>query len=309
MIGGRGFNLKTMVDATPASNIKEQVREIPVNMLTAYHNHKFQLYNDDRKEDMKESIRKNGIFSPLVVQPINDGENYEILIGHNRWNCAKELGMTTVPCIIKQNLDADEAETYVVESNVMQRGFDNLTISERALVMKERYNSMFSQGKRNDIINELETLEYGEQGRTSEKLGTEYGMGKSNVARYVRLGYITNPEIKKWLDTGQISIRAGVELSYLAAEEENMLADIIKEPKKQLTEKNAKSIRYAADECNLTVESLLDIVTRKKTAKKKINLILPEDIVEKYFTNDDGTVIKKDKIFDTIREALGMLYE
>ena len=147
------FDLGAMLSA-PAHTA---VQQIPCDQLHPYHNHKFEMYTGERLEDMIESIRENGVLSPIIVQPIDNG--YEILIGHNRWNASKLAGLPTVPAIVKTGLTEDEALTFVVESNVMQRGFTNLRISEQAAVIALRHSEMFSQGKRNDILRELAMLE------------------------------------------------------------------------------------------------------------------------------------------------------
>ena len=92
-----GFNFGAMMSQ------ENQIKQIPVNMLVPYHNHKFTLYQGERLDDMVESIRKNG------------------LIGHNRWNASKIAGLDFVPAIIKENLSEEEAEIYVIESNLLQR--------------------------------------------------------------------------------------------------------------------------------------------------------------------------------------------
>lgn len=124
------FDLGAMLSA-PA--IQTAVQQISCDKLHPYHNHKFELYTGERLDDMVASIKENGVLSPVIVQP--DGDGYEILIGHNRWNACKIAGIDTIPAIIKQGLSEDEAEMYVIESNVMQRGFDNLRISEQAAVI------------------------------------------------------------------------------------------------------------------------------------------------------------------------------
>lgn len=86
----------------------------------------------------------------------------------------------------------EEAEMYVIESNVMQRGFENLRISEQAAAVALRHSEMFSQGKRNDILRELAVLEnpsaepdtatlnpVGSKLDTSESVGKEYGVSKA----------------------------------------------------------------------------------------------------------------------------------
>lgn len=168
------FDLGAML----SSNNSNQIKMIACDELVPYHNHKFTLYSGERLDDMVESIRKNGILIPIIVQPSDIGK-YEILIGHNRWNAAKLAGMSAVPCIIKSGLTEEEAEMYVIESNVMQRGFDNLKISEQAEVLRMRHDKMFSQGKRNDIIRELELL--GGSDGTSSPMNTNLQKKKTTM--------------------------------------------------------------------------------------------------------------------------------
>ena len=117
------FNLNAMLSNPTA--LQNNVKPIPCDMLIPYHNHKFEMYSGERLDDMIASIRENGVLCPIIVQPADDGK-YEILIGHNRWNACKIAGLPTVPAIIKEKLSQDEAEMYVIESNLMQRGFENL---------------------------------------------------------------------------------------------------------------------------------------------------------------------------------------
>ena len=110
------FDIGTMMSQ------ENQIKNIPISSLVSYHDHKFQLYSGERLEDMIESVKKNGILIPIIVQPY--GENYEILSGHNRTNAAKLAGLETVPAVIKERLSDDEAEMYMIETNLRQRGFD-----------------------------------------------------------------------------------------------------------------------------------------------------------------------------------------
>ena len=146
------FDLGAMLSAPQTA-----VQQIPCDQLHPYHDHKFELYTGERLDDMVASIKENGVLSPIIVQP--DGNGYEILIGHNRWNASKIAGLPTVPAIVKTGLTEDEALAYTLESNIIQRGFTNLRISEQAAAIALRHKEMFSQGKRNDIIRELALLE------------------------------------------------------------------------------------------------------------------------------------------------------
>ena len=182
----------------------------------------------ERLDDMVESIRANGVMTPIIVQPL--GDKYEILIGHNRWNASKLAGNDFVPAIIKENLTEEEAEIYVIESNLIQRGFSELKLSEQAQVLALRYESVFSQGKRTDIINELMKLEgkipeKKEKHNSREIVGEEYGLSRNTVARLLRINKL-HDGIKLWVNDGSLSVRAAVELSYMDKEKQEELYKI-----------------------------------------------------------------------------------
>ena len=63
------FDLGAMLSA-PAQTA---VQQIPCDQLHPYHDHKFELYSGERLDDMVESIRENGVLSPIIVQPDGDG--------------------------------------------------------------------------------------------------------------------------------------------------------------------------------------------------------------------------------------------
>jgi len=70
----------------------------------------------------------------------------------------KLAGLAEIPAIVKTDLTEEEAYVYVVETNVIQRGFAELLPSEKAAVLAERYEKVSNQGKRNDILEEIARL-------------------------------------------------------------------------------------------------------------------------------------------------------
>ncbi len=298
------FDLGAMLSA-PAQTA---VQQIPCDQLHPYHNHKFEMYTGERLEDMIESIRENGVLSPIIVQPIDNG--YEILIGHNRWNASKLAGLPTVPAIVKTGLSNDEAEMYVIESNVIQRNFDDLRISEQAAVIALRHSKMFSQGKRNDILRELAMLENSETDISTltpleskldsgKAVGAEYGLSKGSVIRLIRIDKLID-ELKAFVDSGDVSIRAGVELSFLSAEAQAEIAEQSKDFKIDM--KKAKSLREAADgEGNINRDTIIRIITGVVEIKPKPKSVkISNDTYRKYF----GGETKSKEISETIEKAL-----
>ncbi len=298
-----GFNFGAMLSQN------NQIKQIPLDMLVPFHNHQFSLYDGERRDDMVESIRKNGVMTPIVCRPNPDGsDTYEILIGHNRWNCSKIAGFETIPAIIKEQLTEDEAQTYVDESNLIQRGFNDLKISEQARIIARRYSEMFSQGKRNDIINEIKMLN-GENsavtGNSREKVAEEYGLSRNTIARLVRISKLSD-SILGWIDKGQLAVRAGVELSYLLAEEQEKLFEINSVDDNMLmkiSEAQARDLRVLSADGVLDEDEMLKVLSaKKKKPDKKVSI--DSTLYKKYFAG-----LSNDEIADTVAAALDMFFK
>lgn len=298
-----GLNFEAMLSQN------NQIKQIPLDMLVPFHNHQFSLYDGERRDDMVESIRKNGVMTPIVCRPNPDGsDTYEILIGHNRWNCSKIAGFETIPAIIKEQLTEDEAQTYVDESNLIQRGFNDLKVSEQARIIARRYSEMFSQGKRNDIINEIKMLN-GENsavtGNSREKVAEEYGLSRNTIARLVRISKLSD-SILGWIDKGQLAVRAGVELSYLLAEEQEKLFEINSVDDNMLmkiSEAQARDLRVLSADGVLDEDEMLKVLSaKKKKPDKKVSI--DSTLYKKYFAG-----LSNDEIADTVAAALDMFFK
>ena len=300
------FDLNSFL-ATPTA-MPNAVRQIPCEMLRPYHNHRFALYMGERLDDMVASIKANGVLSPIVAQPCENG--YEILIGHNRWNASKIAEIPTIPAIIKEGLSEQEAEIYVIESNLIQRGFDNLKISEQASVISLRHSEMFSQGKRNDIIRELQMLEnptscpVGEKLNSAEILSDEYSMSSRNISRLLRIAKLTF-ELKGLVDNGKIAVRSGVELSYLSEKTQLEIAELSEDY--SIDMKKSKLLRESADENgNVKNSDLIRILDGKKvTAEKSKSVKINSDTFNRYFQPST----KPKEITETIEKALEFYFK
>ena len=305
------FDLGAMLSAPAVQN---SVQQIPCDKLHPYHDHKFEMYTGERLDDMVTSIRENGVLSPIIVQP--DGDGYEILIGHNRWNACRIAGLPTVPAIVKTGLTEEEAQTYVIESNVIQRGFDNLRISEQAAVIALRHSEMFSPGKRSDILRELALLEnpdadvaatfdpVDQRLDTNDEVGKEYGVSRGSVVRLIRINKLIG-ELKAFVDSGDIAIRSGVELSFLSEEAQGVVAEQAEDFKIDM--KKAKALREAADsEGNVETAVIVRIITGTAEVKEKPKSVkISNDVFSRYFAPN----AKKAEITKTVEKALEFYFK
>ena len=276
------FDAVDMMTAdVPQAETGNGLHSLPVDSIKSFHDHPFRLYQGERLDDMVESIREHGVLNPVIVR--KKGRGYEMLSGHNRLNAARIAGLVEIPAIVKEGLTDEEAYVYVIETNVIQRSFTDLAPSEKAAVLSARYEKVISQGKRNDILREIE--EIGTCGHDVHKsksrdgIGEEYGMTGRNIARYMRVDKLIRP-FKDRLDAGEMTLTAAVELSYLSEEEQGIAAA----EDGQINESTAKAIRAAAGE--LTAEKLEKIMhpPKKPLPARSVSIKVPAEAEEKYFS-------------------------
>ena len=73
---------------------------IPVEKLRPFAGHPFKVKDDDEMNTLIESIQTQGVLSPLIVRPIENTEEYEVISGHRRLHAAQKAGITEVPALI-----------------------------------------------------------------------------------------------------------------------------------------------------------------------------------------------------------------
>lgn len=224
------------------------VEQIKIDDIQAFHDHPFHLYEGERLQDMVQSIKEHGVLNPVIVRKLDKG--YEMLSGHNRANAAKLADLAEIPAIVKENLSDEDAYVYVIETNLMQRSFNDLMPSEKAAVMAAHYDKVCCQGKRNDIIRELKILNgeepddtcchNGNKLKSLDVIAYEYGFSSRNAARYLRLNYLIQP-FKNLMDENKIALLAAVDVSYLTEDEPRILWEIVERQGlkiKRLTQKS-----------------------------------------------------------------------
>ena len=176
---------------------------IPVEKLRPFAGHPFKVRDDDEMNTLIESIQTQGILSPLIVRPIENTEEYEVISGHRRLHAAQKAGITKVPALIYA-LDRDAAAIAVVDSNLHR---EHILPSEKAFAYKLKMEALSHQGKRTDL--------------TSDQVGPKLTAATisetdsaSQVKRYIRLTYLI-PEFLEKMDKGEIALSVGAELSFL----------------------------------------------------------------------------------------------
>lgn len=246
----------------------------------------FSIYTDFEKEQMKESIKENGIINPIIIRVI-ENEKYEIISGHNRVKCCRELGIKTIPCIIK-NCNDDEATLIMIDSNLCNR--------EKVLPVEKGY----AYKRKNDILKN--NLELSRENELKDKSPMGIEDSNTQIHRYIRLTYLIK-KLQEKINNDSLPIRVGVELSYLKQEQQEIVNTIIEEQQIKLTIVQAQKIRMLKND--LTYEIVLNIVENKKVKVEKFTGKLEKRAIKIYKNK-----FKNDKEFtDLILELLDNYFE
>lgn len=289
---------------------------LDVELIRPFHNHPFRLYEGERLQDMVESIKEHGVLNPVIVRKYNG--TYEMLSGHNRHNAAKIAGIAQIPAIVKEHLSEEEAYVYVIETNLMQRSFTDLSVSEKAAVLAERYDKVMSQGKKNEIIKELEELQgmkstcghSDHKFKSRDGIGEEYGLSGSTVARLLRVNNLI-PELKLMVDEGTLQLMVAVQLSYLPERCQKIAWDASKESGVAINKEIATNVRKAPMTEKGIREAVagvqpephpLEVVEEPKPVFKPIKL--SAEIRRKYFAETDPREVE-----DIVDKALAAWFK
>lgn len=318
---------KAVTDTPAAASAQGEVPE-PAGILEMdfarmepFPNHKFKLYEGQQLADMVESIRQFGVLLPIILWRNEDGE-YIILSGHNRHNAALLAGLTKGPVIIKENLTYDEAVLIVTETNLRQRSFGDMSHSERAYCLAQHYEALKSQGRRNDLLDEIEMLLNPHESRENptsvqveqklesrEKVGQEYGLSASKVGRYIKIATLIEPLLMR-VDTGEIPFLAAYDLSFIGdADQQHQIAELIESDNYKVDMKKAELLRSYYETGKLNDTTAVQILSGEKTRKPKTNKPQPfkvkPAVITKYFTAGQSAK----EIEDTIDRALALYFE
>ena len=247
--------------------------KIAVSKLRSFENNPYQVRDDAEMNTLIESIQMQGVLSPLIVRPIENTDEYEVVSGHRRLHAARKAGITEVPALIYA-LDRDTAAIAVVDSNLHR---EHILPSEKAFAYRMKLEAMSRQGHRSDLTSD----QLGRKLETAEIIAQQSDDSKSQVRRYIRLTYLI-PELLEKMDQGEIALSVGVELSFL--DEQNQRAVLEQCAINDCTPSYSQAWRmHKADrEGSLTKAAIQTIMSEEK-ANQKTRLKIPMERIRKYF--------------------------
>lgn len=130
-------------------------------------------------QDLAASLRQKGVIQPLIVRPVADSDQFEIVAGERRWRAAQMAQLHELPVIIRDLDDTEVLEVAIIEN--IQRA--DLNAIEEALGFRQLMDRF---------------------GHTQEKIAEALSKSRSHIANLLRL--LSLPEdVQAFVREGKLS--------------------------------------------------------------------------------------------------------
>ena len=252
------------------------IAQISTNKLHPFPAHPFKVQDDEDMEQLTQSIQSQGVLTPLVIRPLENGE-YEVISGHRRLHACRKAGILTVPALVYA-IDRDAAAIALVDSNLHR---ERILPSEKAFAYKLKMDALSKQGKRTDL--------------TSDQVGPKLTAATlssddsaSQVKRYIRLTNLI-PGILEKVDEGRIALTPAVELSYLKEAEQKDLLETMESEDCTPSLTQAIQLKQASLQKTLNMDMIFAILRQPK-ANQQEKIVLKVNDIRRYFPQNYTTI-------------------
>ena len=269
----------------------EKIVQIALSELYTPSIHPFKIIDDEKIEEMAESIKKYGVMTPGIARPLANG-GYELISGNRRKRASELAGIETMPVIVRE-LDNDEAIILMVDANLQR---EEILPSERAFAYKLKLEAMKRQGARNDLTSRPLVG----KSETADKIGEESGESGRQIQRCIRLTELI-PKLLELVDEKLLAFRPAVEVSYLTKDEQEYLLDSIQVNECTPSLSQAMRLKKFSQEGRLSLDVVEAIMSEEKPVERK--LVLDGKWVTKHFSKE----MTPKEIMERINKALKLL--
>ena len=267
------------------SKPQSKVMNLKISQLRPFEGHPYKVLDDESMEELTESIRVQGVLSPLVVRPLGN-EEYEVISGHRRLHACKKAGISSVPALV-HDIDRDQAAIALIDSNLHR---EHILPSEKAFAYKLKLEAMNRQGQRTDLTSTQVVSKL----RTNEIVGEANGDSRETVRRYIRLTHLLLELLQK-VDEGKIAFTPAVHLSYLSPAEQGWVLDEMERNDCTPSVGQAYHLKEHSMAGTLTRDFVAGLMSQEK-ANQKERLKIPMERIRKYFPKHYTTAQMEDAI-------------
>ena len=259
---------------------EESCLELEIAKIQSFQNHPFKVVDDDKMEELVNSIRQNGVLTPVLVRPTDD-DGYEMISGHRRMHAAQRAGLTKIPAIIRELTD-DAATIVMVEANSQR---EEVLPSEKAFAYKMRYEAMKRQAGRP----EKNLSQVGTNLRTDAELAKEVGESRNQIYRYIRLTELI-PELLEMVDAKKLPLVTAVDISHIDHEVQEYLYEYIRENGMVKSYQVSALRKYLEDAGTIGQSKMISVLNEALSGKTQTKSVhFSEKKLRKYFSSNYTT--------------------
>jgi len=269
--------------------------ELDIDTLLPFPNQPFHPYKEEEMEKMVESIKENGVISPIVVRPKDDGA-YEIISGHNRVEACRLAGIMKIPSFIRE-VDDDTAVILMVDSNLRQR--EELSDMEKARAYEMKINALNRRAGR-PLKNYSQVGNNFYKGKTSiEILGEQSGESKNTVHRYLRLNKLI-PSLQNAVEEKRISFNPAVAISHLDPADQAIVQEVMEREEIAPSLSQAQKLKQLSKEGKITDQRIVEVLTIEKPMYETITFRF--NTIEKFFPAGTTGKQMEQKIYEWMEQ-------
>lgn len=275
---GEKFKLESVEELLGIQN-EESAMDIEINKICPFRKHPFKVIDDEKMQELVESITTNGVLTPVLVRPLGM-DTYEMISGHRRMHAAKLAGLEKIPTIIREMTD-DEAVICMVDANVQR---EELLPSEKAFAYKMKMEAMKRQGSRGDLT----SCQNGTKFRADAAMAEQIGESARSIQRYIRLTELI-PDLLDYVDKKRLQFTVAVDISYIDKEIQTWLFEYIKE-NGTVKAVQVAALRTALEVGPMTQAKMISILVNSQPGRKQEQKITLSEKKLRNFFSDKYTV-------------------
>jgi len=244
----------------------QRIEDIDTNLICPNPNQPRKVFEQDKLEELSESIKKYGVIQPIIVR--KDGDIYTIIAGERRWRACKNSDIKSIPCIVRDIENKNASEIALIEN-----------------IQREDLNP----------IDEAHAYEYimSRYGITQEEVSNIVGKSRVYVTNIMRLTNLDD-YVKNKIVTNEISAGHGRAIISLVLEKQIAMTDrIIKEnlsvrDVEKLVRDNKKPRRRIVPEKDKYIAYIEEMLTDRFSSRVNIKKNKNKGKIEiEYTSNDD----------------------
>ena len=271
---------------------EESAMEIEISKIHPFKNHPFKVLDDEKMQDLVESVKINGVLTPVLLR-MDENEEYEMVSGHRRMHAAQLAGLTTIPAIVRE-LSDDDAIVAMVDANIQR---EELLPGEKAFAYKMKQEAMNHQGSRTDLTLGQNVPKFK---RTTEAIADGTGESYKQIQRYIRLTELI-PELLDLVDNKKLQFTVAVNISYIDKEVQEWIYEYISDTG-FIKPKQIATLRNQLNDGPINQIQMLSIFNNCVMAKKvSRSLTFSEKKLTKYFP-DDYTAKDMEQVIESLLE-------